>query len=74
MRPCPTCGAPVIGPPDRPLNAAPHDLGIWAADGRKLTVGELRAAIRTKTTVGHHQHICAAPAQQPADDNQASLF
>lgn len=67
MRTCPTCGAPVIGLADHPLDAQPHQLGIWHPSGRKLTVDELRAAIRAGDVIGHHPHICR-PAPPPAPD------
>lgn len=69
MRKCLHCQADIIGPPDRPLDATPHRLAIWASDGTKLTAREIRAGAQ-----GHHQHICAAKAAAtpaPADDQLA---
>jgi len=50
-RPCPGCGLDVVGTPDLPLDATPHELGIHAADGRKLTVSEIVDSIRARKTI-----------------------
>lgn len=63
------CGQPVLGVGDPPLlvDERTHPLGIWTADGTRLTVREIAAAGPTHRAYRRHQ--CPATA-----DTTAALF
>lgn len=61
---CPVCRNPVIVTDGgETLDAQADLLGIFHADGTKLSGAQIARAVRTKTPTGHQPHECPEPEQ-----------
>jgi len=73
---CPVCALPVLDTQAGLLEPVACRFGLFAADGRRVTEGEIRALVRAGRPVGHKRHRCTPPEppRQSAGPAQGELF